>query len=89
MRARALWPEDPIFIEIGVSNAHVGLGLGAEGYSKYLGVSGNARRIKNLQAAHPEVANQLVCSKREKLEEYPPGHPLRKRKAYRKEESLV
>ncbi len=67
MRARELWRDDPIFIEIGVCDARVGLGLAADGYSKYLGVSGDAGRIERLKAVHPEVADQLVCSRREKL----------------------
>jgi hypothetical protein len=67
MRPRTLWPEDPLFIEVGVRDADLALGLRREGYRKYLGVSGDARRIARLQAQHPELSDQLTASKRRKL----------------------
>ncbi len=67
MRYQTLWQDDPIFIEVGVKDADLALSLRREGYSKYLGVSGDARCIASLQAKHPELADHLTCSKREKL----------------------
>ncbi len=67
MHPRAVWPQDPIFIEIGVQDADLGLSLRQEGYSKYLGVSRDARCIARLQAAHPELADKLTFSQRRKL----------------------
>ena len=67
MRSRELWPDDPILIEIGVTDANVALGLREQGYQKYLGVSGNARRIADLRDQHPAIAGQFTCSKRPKL----------------------
>ena len=62
-----LWPEDPIFIELGVRDADLALSLREDDYTKYLGVSGDATRIERLQAEHPQLADQLTCSHRRKL----------------------
>ncbi len=64
---RTVWPEDPIFIEFGVHDADVASGLRHAGYSKYLGVSSDKRRIAHLHASHPELADSLTFSKRRKL----------------------
>lgn len=60
-------PENPIFIELGVRDADFALCLRADDYTKYLGVSDDASRIERLQQEHPEVADQLTCSRRRKL----------------------
>lgn len=67
MHSRVVWPQNPIFIEVGVQHADLALNLRHEGYSKYLGVSSDARRIERLQAEHPELAGQFTFSKRRKL----------------------
>ncbi len=67
MQPRALWPPDPIFVEIGIQNADLALGLQKQGYTKYLGVSTDQRRIDKLQAAHPQLAEQFTCSQRRRL----------------------
>ena len=67
MQRLSRWQEDSIFIELGVQDAKLALSLRRQGYTKYLGVSGNARRIATLQAQHPELADHLTCSRREKL----------------------
>lgn len=67
MRPRRLWQDDPKFIEIGVRDANLAVSLRAEGFEKYLGVSGDAGRIARLQAQYPDQANQLTSSKRRKL----------------------
>jgi hypothetical protein len=67
MRPQAVWHEDPIFIEIGVRDVDLALGLREEGYGNYLGVCSDARRVASLQVRHPELAHQLTCSTREKL----------------------
>src|SRR5262249_33587929 len=67
MQPRALWPDDPIFIEIGCHDASIALGLRAARYTRYLGVGSNPRRIARLQATHAAVAEQLVASPRRKV----------------------
>lgn len=67
MRPRTLWPEDPIFIEIGASDAALALSLRREGYQKYLGVFRSAARVAEFQAEHPELADQMTQSSRRKL----------------------
>ena len=62
-----LWPEDPIFIEIGVRDADLALSLREDDYTRYLGVSGDAELIQRLQTKHPQVADRLTCSRRRKL----------------------
>jgi hypothetical protein len=62
-----LWPEDPIFIEIGVRDVDLALSLREDDYTKYLGVSSDAELIRRLQAGHPQVADRLTCSRRRKL----------------------
>lgn len=67
MHSWKLWPEDPIFIELGVRDADVALSLREDDYTKYLGVSGDANAVRRLQQEHPQVADQLTCSRRRKL----------------------
>ena len=67
MQPRKLWPENPIFVEIGIQNADLAIALRREGYSKYLGVSAHAGRIESIQVAHPELADKLTYSRRRKL----------------------
>ena len=67
MRPQTLWPNDPVFIEIGIRDADLALGLRREGFAKYLGVCGDAVRIARLQTEHPELADQLTNSTRRKL----------------------
>lgn len=67
MRPQSIWHDDAVLIEIGIRNADIALGLRQAGYAKYLAVSGDSRRIARLQAKHPELAEQLTCSKRPKL----------------------
>jgi hypothetical protein len=67
MDPRTIWPEDPIFIELGVRDTEVAACLRKAGYERYLGLSGDPTRIANLQANHPEFAQQLTCSRRRKL----------------------
>ncbi|MEX2091371.1 MAG: hypothetical protein WD971_01775 [Pirellulales bacterium] len=67
MQPWTLWPEDPIFIEIGVRDADLALSLREDDYTKYLGVSGDAARIERLQAEHLQVADRLAHSNRRKL----------------------
>jgi hypothetical protein len=67
MRPQTIWRDDAVCIEIGVRNADLALALRQEGYSKYLGVSGDLQRVSQLQAKHPELAAQLTCSHRPKL----------------------
>jgi nucleoside diphosphate kinase len=67
MHPWTLWPENPIFIELGVRDADLALSLREDDYARYLGVSGDAARIEQLQAAHPEIADRLTCSRRRKL----------------------
>jgi hypothetical protein len=67
MQPWTLWPDDPIFIEIGVSDADLALSLREDDYTRYLGVSGDADRIERLQAEYPQVADRLTCSTRRKL----------------------
>jgi hypothetical protein len=67
MRPQQMWQDDPIFIEVGVRDASVASSICREGYSKYLGVSDDDRRIAKLQRKNPELADQLTYSKREKL----------------------
>jgi hypothetical protein len=62
-----LWPEDPIFIELGARDADLALSLRENDYTRYLGVDTDSARIERLQAAHPEVAEQLTASQRRKL----------------------
>ncbi len=56
-----------MFVEIGVRDAEVALGLRRAGFTKYLGVSSDANRIARLQAGHPQIAAQLTHSPRRKL----------------------
>jgi nucleoside diphosphate kinase len=67
MHPWSLWPEDPIFIEIGVRDADLALILREDDYTKYLGVGSDAAQIERLQQSHPEVAEKLTSSKRRKL----------------------
>ncbi len=67
MRPRTLWPADPIFIELGVSDADVGLGLLGAGYEKYLGVCNDAKRAATLLTKHPQLDGCLTHSRRRKL----------------------
>lgn len=62
-----IWPDNPIFIELGVHDADLALSLREDDYSKYLGVSNDPARVERLQRDHPEIANQLTCSRRRKL----------------------
>jgi hypothetical protein len=67
MQPRTLWPEDPVFIEIGTHDADVANGLRSDGFRKYLGVCTSSRRAAELQAEYPELAHQLTFSSRRKL----------------------
>lgn len=67
MQPWKLWPENPIFIELGVRDADFALCLREDDYTKYLGVSDDAACIERLQCKHPQVADKLTCSKRRKL----------------------
>lgn len=67
MRPQEIWQDDPVLIEIGVRDARLASGMVHEGYTNYLGVSTDARRVSKLQHQHPELADKLVHSKREKL----------------------
>ncbi len=67
MQSPTPWQSDPVFIEIGVQSADVALSLRHEGYSKYLGVSESSGQVAALQAAHPEIAADLVHSKHRKV----------------------
>ncbi|MGD9633024.1 MAG: hypothetical protein AB7G28_15610 [Pirellulales bacterium] len=62
-----LWPDDPIFIELGVCDADLALSLQADEYSRYLGVSRDAAHIERLRAEHPQLAEKLTTSRRRKL----------------------
>jgi hypothetical protein len=62
-----LWPDDPIFIELGVRDADLALSLREDDYARYLGVSDNADAIQRLQDKHPQIADRLTCSRRRKL----------------------
>jgi len=62
-----LWPENPIFIELGVRDADLALSLREDDYTKYLGVSDDAVCIARLQREHPQIADKLTCSQRRKL----------------------
>lgn len=62
-----LWPEDPIFIELGVRDADVALSLREDDYTKYLGVGGDAADVAKLQEEHPQLADKFTCSRRRKL----------------------
>src|SRR4051812_3194618 len=64
MQPRALWPDDPIFVEVGAHNANLAIALKQSGYSKYLGVSANASSVAKLQAEHSELADQFTFSDR-------------------------
>ncbi len=67
MLPQAVWQNDFVFIEIGVQEVDLALSLRREGYTNYLGVSRNARRIAAFQAKHPELAENLTSSNRQKL----------------------
>jgi hypothetical protein len=67
MQPREVWPQDPIFIEIGIRDADLALGLRQAGFKKYLGVSAHRQRIVRLQARHCEIADQLVASQQRKI----------------------
>lgn len=67
MQPWTLWPENPIFIELGVRDADLALSLREDDYTKYLGVSDDSARIERLQHEHPEIADKLTCSRRRKL----------------------
>ncbi len=64
------WTSDAKFIEIGVRDAEIGLGLHHAGCRKYLGVSMSATRIERIQQAHPELAHQLTAANRPRLVSY-------------------
>ena len=67
MHPWTLWPEDPIFIEIGVRDADLALSLREDDYTRYLGVGSDAARIERLKSEHPQLADCLTCSNRRKL----------------------
>ncbi len=67
MHPRRIWPDDPIFIEIGLHDADVALSLRGEGYTKYLGVSARLECIERIQAAHPVLADHVTFARRRKL----------------------
>lgn len=67
MHPWSLWPEDPIFIEIGVRDADLALSLREDDYERYLGVSDDASCIERLQEKHALVADRLTASSRRKL----------------------
>jgi nucleoside diphosphate kinase len=67
MHPWSLWPENPIFIELGVRDADLALSLREDDYTKYLGVSTDAARIEQLQSEHPQIADKLTASQRRKL----------------------
>jgi hypothetical protein len=50
------WPTDAKIIEIGVQDAALAQCVRHAGFSKYLGVSKDARRIKQLEQRHPDLA---------------------------------
>ena len=54
------WPKDAKIIEIGVQDAALAQSVRHAGFSKYLGVSINAPRIKQLEQQHPELAAGFV-----------------------------
>lgn len=62
-----LWPEDPIFIELGVRNADLALSLREDDYTKYLGVGNDATVVERIRSQHPQIANQVTHSRRRKL----------------------
>jgi hypothetical protein len=67
MQTRTLWPDDPVFIEIGANDADLANGLRQDGYHKYLGVCSSSRQADDLRAQHPQLADQLTSSTRRKL----------------------
>src|SRR5262245_41909790 len=67
MQLRDIWPDDPVFVEVGVPNADVALGLRQAGYTRYLGVSGDVTLLSRMQRVHREVADKLLHSPRRKL----------------------
>ncbi|HEY2881936.1 MAG TPA: hypothetical protein VGJ15_05870, partial [Pirellulales bacterium] len=66
MQLRALWPNDPIFIELGLKDAALASGLRAAGYTKYLGISTNADRIARMQQENPSLTDSFTCSNRKR-----------------------
>jgi len=67
MQPRDVWSDDPIFVEISVQDGDVAWGLSHEGFSRYLGVGGDRRRIAALQVRYPRLADRLTYSHRRKL----------------------
>ena len=66
MHPWSLWPEDPIFIEIGVRDADVALSLREDDYTRYFGVGDDPARIARLQAKHPKLADRFTSTKHRK-----------------------
>lgn len=67
MQPTAVWDRDAVFIEIDAKDADLAKRLREAGYTKYLGVSRDSRRIAAIQADHPEFAEDFTCSQRPRI----------------------
>ena len=67
MQPREMWPDDPVFIEVGINDPALAHGLCRVGYTKYLGVSDKRGFSEQLRKANSEIADRITFSDQPRL----------------------